>query len=120
MKSKWIEHKGKKIFFADYSGFNDFETFKAEVDYATSQTLKEPENSVLLLVNVSETIGQPEMVDYIKESAELDKDRMKKTAVVGVSGYRKIFLRVVVRLTRISVEPFNDIEEAKDWLVKDK
>lgn len=119
MKSNWIVHKGKRIFFCDYSGFQDFEAFKAEVDYSTSITITQSDDSVLLLVDVTGTIGNPEMVDYITESANKDKEKMKKTAVVGVSGYRRIFLRAVVRFTGMSVKDFDDIEEAKDWLVQD-
>ena len=119
LKSKWIEHKGKRIFLADYSGFTDFEKFKAELDYSTSITINEPKNSVLLLCDVTGTIGHQEMIDYLTKSASKDKDNMKKTAVIGVSGYRKIFLRAVVQFARISVVPFDDIEQAKDWLVRE-
>lgn len=119
VKSRWIEHKGKRIFFADYSGFQDFEAFKEEADNSTSITISQPDDSVLLLVDVTDTIGNPEMVDYITKSANKDKEKMKKTAVVGVSGYRRIFLRAVVRLTGMAVKPFDDIEEAKDWLVQE-
>jgi hypothetical protein len=119
VKSKWIEHKGKRIFFADYSGFQNLDAFKEEADYSTSITITQPDNSVLLLVDVTGTIAKTEMVDYITESANKYKEKMKKTAVVGVSGYRRIFLRAVVRLTGMSVKDFNDIEEAKDWLAQD-
>ena len=119
MKSKWIEHQGKRIFFADYSGFQDFDAFKAEADDSTSITITQPDNSVLLLVDVTDTAGNQEMVDYIIKSANKDKEKMKKTAVIGVSGYRRIFLRTVVRFTGMSLKDFSDIEEAKDWLVKD-
>ena len=119
MKSKWIDHKGKRLFFADYSNFNDFESFKEEVDYSTSITIKEPLNSVRMLVDVTGTLGLPEMVNYIQESAMKDKDNMKKTAVVGVTGYRRIFLRAVVQFTRMDLKPFDDIEQAKEWLVED-
>jgi threonine synthase len=120
VKSKWIEHKGKKIFLSDYSGFQDFNAFKAEVDYSTSITITQPDDSVLLLVDVTDTAGNQEMVDYITKSANKDKEKMKKTAVIGVSGYRRIFLRTVVRLTGMSVKDFDDIEKAKDWLVKNE
>lgn len=119
MKSKWIEHRGKKILFADYSNFTDLSAFKQEVDSVTSITINEPKDSVLLLVDVTGTIGESEMVDYLKESAKADDENMKKVAVVGVSGYRRIFLRAVIQFTRLSVKTFDQIEDAKDWLVED-
>lgn len=119
LEIKMDRTKGEENFFADYSGFTNLEAFKEEVDYSTSITINEPKDSVLLLVDVSETLAQSEMVDYIKESAMKDKDNMKKTAVIGVSGYRKIFLRAVIQFTRMSIKPFDDIEEAKEWLVEE-
>jgi hypothetical protein len=119
LKSKWIEHKGKKIFFADYSNFTNLESLKAEVDYATSITINEPKDSILLLVDVSGTLGDSELVDCIKESAQKDDDNMKKVAVVGVSGYRQIFLRAVIKFIRLSVKTFDTLEDAKDWLAED-
>lgn len=119
LKSHWIEHAGKKIFFADYSNFTDLESLKKEVDGATAITMNEPENSVLLLVDVTGTLGDPEFVDYIKDSAGKDEDNMKKVAVVGVSGYRRIFFRAVIQFLRWAVKTFDNMEDAKDWLVKD-
>jgi hypothetical protein len=107
------------MFFADYSNFTDLESLKTEVDYATGITIKEPKDSVLLLVDVSGTLGDSELVDYIKESAQQDDDNMKKVAVVGVSGYRRIFLRAVIQFTRLAVKTFDTVEEAKDWLAED-
>lgn len=119
MKSQWIEHKGKKLFLADYSHFTNLDSLKAEVDYATSITINEPKASVLLLVDVSGTMADSDMVDYIKDSAGKDDDNMKKVAVVGVSGYRRIFLRAVIQFTRLSVKTFDEAEDAKDWLAED-
>ena len=119
MKSKWIEHWGKKIFFADYSHFTDFESFKEEVDAVTGITINEPKNSVLLLVDVTGTIGESEMVNYLKKSAGVDDENMNKVAVVGVSGYRRIFLRAVIQFTSLNVKTFDNLEQAKDWLIQE-
>jgi len=119
MKSKWITHRGIRIFYSGYSGFgNDFAGFKAEVDYATEEVMKEPENSVLSLVDVRDTMGQPEMVDYLKKIGNVSKGHIKKTAVIGVTGYRLIFLKAVARVTSMSLVPFDDDDKAKDWLIK--
>jgi hypothetical protein len=47
MKSTWITHKEKKIFYADYSDFGkEFQKLKAEVDYANAIMVKEPKDSL--------------------------------------------------------------------------
>jgi hypothetical protein len=119
MKSKWIEHKGVRIQYADYTGFRgDLKGLKAEVEYASSQTLREPLNSVLSLVNVTDTIGTEEIVEYLKHAAARTKPYIRKMAIVGVQSYKRILLRAVVAFTGQDIKPFGTLEEAKDWLVQ--
>jgi len=118
MKSTWITHNGKKILFADYADFEkEFKKFKAEVDYACSIMVKEPKDSLLLLVNVNGTVGTSEITFYLKDSAIRVKTHVRKTAVIGVSGVRLALLRSVKFLSGMDIVPFDDIETAKDWLV---
>ncbi len=96
MKSKWIDHRGAKILLADYSGFGGvLEQLKPEVESASELTLMEPKNSVLSLVNVDGTSGTPEIMDFLKTAAVRTKPHVRKMAVVGVQGYKKILLRAV-------------------------
>lgn len=118
MKSTWITHKEKKIFYADYSDFEkDFKRLKAEVDYANAIMLMEPKDSLLLLVNVNGTVGTSEVTFYLKDAALKVKKHVRKAAVIGVSGVRLALLRSVTYLSGMDVVPFDDIEKAKDWLV---
>ena len=118
MKSTWITHKEKKIFYADYSDFEkDFKKLKAEIDHANAVMLLEPKDSLLLLVNVDGTIGTSEITFYLKDAAIKVKKHVRKAAVIGVSGVRLALLRSVTYLSGMDVVPFDDIEKAKDWLV---
>jgi len=117
MRSKWIEHKGKRIVLADYSGFGaDLTGLKAEVEHASDLTMKEPLDSVLSLVDVTGTSGTPEIVDYIKTAAVATKPYVRKMAVVGIQGYRKILLRAVIAFSGQAIHPCDTIEQAKEWL----
>lgn len=119
MKSKWIEYQGKKILFADYSGFEeDIDRLQIEVDYITDILVHEPERSVLLLVDVSNTVATNKIVDRIKQSAFTVRPYVAKTAVVGVEGYRRIFLRAVSKFSGMELIPLNTLEAGKDWLIK--
>ena len=70
MKSRWVTHKGIRIFLADYSSFTqNYEGLKKEIDYVTALIVKESPNSVLLLVDTRGTPGTPENVDLLKVSA---------------------------------------------------
>lgn len=118
MKSTWITHNGKKIFYADYSDFGkEFQKLKAEVDYANVIIVKEPKDSLLLLVNVTDTIGTSEITFYLKDAAIQAKAHVRKAAVIGISGVRLALLRSVTYLSGMDVVSFDDIETAKDWLV---
>jgi hypothetical protein len=117
MRSKWIEHKGKRIILADYSGFRaDLPGLKSEVENASDLTMREPLNSVLSLVDVTDTSGTPEVMDYLKTAAARTKPYVRKMAVVGVQGYKKILLRAVIAVTGQAIQPCDTIEEAKEWL----
>lgn len=118
MKSTWLVHEGTRIQYADYSGFHaDLEGLRAEVEFASEQTLREQVDSVLSLVNITDTSGTPEIVDYLKNAAVRTKPYIRKMAVVGVPGYKKILLRAVITFTGQDIKPFDSLEEAKDWLV---
>jgi hypothetical protein len=117
MKSQWLDHKGTRILLADYSRFGaDLAGLHAEVEYAVELTIKEPKDSVLSLVDVSGTSGTPEIVDYIKSAAAKTKPYVRKMAVVGIQGYRKILLRAVIAFSGQAIHPCDTIEEARQWL----
>ena len=121
MKSQWIVHKDRKILFADYANFKmDHESLKIEVDYITDILLNEPEKSVLLLVDVRETAGIPEITDCLKNSALKVKNHVSKTAIVGVEGYRRFLLKAVAVFSGMQLTPIDDLEKAKDWLIEDE
>ena len=121
MKSKWITNKEKKIFYADYSNFEkDFQKLKPEVAYANSIMMREPKESVLLLVDVTGTTGTSEITFFLKDAAIEVKVRVRKAAVIGVSGVRLALLRSVSFLSGMEIRPFDDIESAKDWLASEK
>ncbi len=119
MKSQWITHQGKRIFFCDYRDL-DADSFKQEVAEAGKIICQEPEDSVLVLADVSGTTASPETVDALKKgSAQIKKHAHKSAAVgVGYSGARKVLFDLAVKFSGQDVVLFEDIEKAKDWLVQ--
>jgi hypothetical protein len=121
LKSTWINHKGKKIFYADYSYLEkDFDKLKAEVNSANAIMVREPKGSLLLLVDVNNTTGTSENTFFLKDAAIRVKAHVRKAAVVGVSGVRLALLRSVSYLSGMDIKPFEDIEAAKDWLAREE
>ena len=118
MQSEWITHKGKRIFFTNLSGFqSDVEALGAEIAAAGDIICQQPENSVLVLVDIRDTVGTTEAVQLLKASSLGTKKHVRKTATVGVSGFRKVLLDAINRFSGRNVTLFDDLDAAKDWLI---
>ena len=118
MKSKWITHAGKSIFHIDLSDFwTDADALRTELDEASAITCQQPEDSLLVLTDVRGTVLSSEVLNIGKESSAKTTKHVRKTAVLGISGFRKVLLDAVSRFSGQSFAVFEDAEEAKDWLV---
>lgn len=121
MKSHWIEHKGKRIFFADYSGFGtDSEALRQEVEEAVSVIAAEPEKSVLVLSSLEGTVESTTNMRIIRQIVPRANRSVRKRALLGFSGSRRILLTLFANVlgdTRVAA--FDSREEALDWLAED-
>ena len=119
MKSKWIEHKGKRILYCDWSGYGyNVDALEVEVEACDEVTVAQPKNSMLGLVDVRDTVASNEAMRVFKQSAGRGKDYVRKSAVVGITGFKKVLLDAVSIFSGQSFGAFTDLEEAKDWLVE--
>ncbi len=120
MRSKWIEHKGKKIFYQDFSAlFFNAQAVKDELAAVQEIVLKEPMDSVLVLSNFKDTDIGTNLMNDLNEASAKTKDHVHKTAVVGVTGFKRTLGDMLSRLTGQPLKYFAYEEEAKDWLVQD-
>lgn len=118
MKSRWIDHKGKRIFHIDLSGLGrNADAFQEELAAAESVTIQQPGDSLLVLTDIRDTVVSSEAMNVAKQSSARTTGHICKTAVLGVMGIRKILLDAVSRFSGQRFEAFDDIEAAKDWLV---
>lgn len=117
MRSEWIYHKGKRIFFANLTNLI-VEDLRTEINASDELILREPKNSVLYLADVTGTLGSPAVIDIFSKSASRTKDYVRHTAVIGVSGVRRKLVDIVIKLTGTQIMVFESLEEAKDGLVK--
>ena len=113
---QWIEHKGKKILFNNYSGLEGEEYLRA-IDETKQELLKQPVGSrVLTLTDTSNSRATVATKDKAKEQQAAIKEKRIVTcaAIVGVSGWQK----VIAQLIRGDVYFAQSVEDAKDWLVE--
>ena len=121
MRSKWIEHRGVKIFFQDFSGLMyDAEALKRELTEVQAEVVKHPRNSLLVLSDFQDTNITSEMMSILNASSAMTKDHIHKTAVLGVTGVKRTLADLLTRLTGQQLKYFDNIAAAKDWLVLDE
>lgn len=120
MKSEWITYKGKQIIYADCSGLRmDAQAVEAELDAVDDLILQQAEGSVLCLLDVRDTVGSSEVLEAFKKSSSRTRAHVRKTAVVGVSGLRRLLADAVARFSGEPLTYFEDVEAAKEWLITD-
>ncbi len=120
MKSKWIELNGKKILYQDFSGFffNEKGVIE-ELQEVQSIVLSQPENSLLVLSNFSNTEITANLMPLLNESSSKTKAYVRKTAVLGITGVKRTLGDLLSRITGQPLMYFNSETEAKEWLVKE-
>ncbi len=120
MKSKWIEYQGKKILYQDFSAlFYNSAAVKEELKAVQEIVLKEPMNSVLVISNFKDTQIGADLMSDLNEASAKTKDHVHKTAVLGVTGFKRALGDMLSRLTGQPLKYFENEEEAKNWLVQD-
>jgi hypothetical protein len=121
MKSRWVDHKGKRVFIAEFSGYGmDFTALRREADEIIAALQKEPPHSVRSISNVNNTTAIPETVGILKSILPATNKHVFKRAVIGVQGIRWYLLSVFNQLTdSAKLQVFSSLEEALDWIVED-
>ncbi len=120
MKSRWIDYKNRRIFFADYTDFgNDSEGLRAEVAEAVDTIAREPSKSVLVLSDFSGTVETMKNLDVVRQLVKRSNAAVIKRALLGISGIRSIFMTTFSNVTGgVKMEAFDNREAAMDWLIK--
>ena len=121
MKSHWLEHKGKRVFIADYSGLSmDYSALQAEADYVVATLQKEPPNSALTITDVTNTTATADNVAILKKVPPQTNDHVRRRAVVGIEGMRWYFISAFNKIAgKAPFKVIPTLEEALDWIVKE-
>ena len=116
--ASFITHKDKQILYNDVSGIKGVEESLAVFDKTEKMVRTQPEKSVLLLTNVTDTHYNIEATNGLKKMSNAITPYIKASAAVGVSGIKRIVWQSLTKMTGRKIRIFNTIEEAKDWLVE--
>ena len=116
MKSGWEIYKGKRIFRGRYDHLT-LDEIRAEVVAVEKEMVQQPLDSVLLLIETAGTDASHEALNLFKNVALHSNKYVHKSAILGVTGVRRMILEIIVRFSGMNLMPFYDEQEAKDWLV---
>ena len=121
MKSHWIEHKGKRVFIAEYSNFgSDTASLKQEADEIIETLLKEPPDSVLAVSNVTGTDASLVNLKILSDILPHTNKVVHRRCAVGMTGMGWRLIEMFNKLTgRAKIAPFIRVEDALDWIVQD-
>lgn len=125
MKSKWIQKQDKRILLVDLSNFHeDVRGFTEELDMAIAtagqEMYQQPLHSVLVLVDLTNTHMTETTNRLLSERIADTKKFVSRTAVVGMTGIRGMFLDYFARLAGSETVGFEDVASAEKWLLRQR
>ena len=115
-RMKWISHKGKDILYEDYTNLTGKQIARL-VPAITKITEEKDYKDILLLLDLSNSFANKEATNAFGESGKISQGRLKKTAVLGITGVKKVLLNFVNKVSKVDAKPFDTEEEAKNYLV---
>jgi len=120
--ANFIEHKGKEIYFVDYTHIKTTEAF-LEIIKGTSAFREEiranGKKNLLMLVDITGSYVYGEALDALKRAGKATRELTKKEAIVRITGAKKTLLSVFRLYTGMQLQTFDTVDEAKNWLIKD-
>ena len=120
MKSTWLDYKGKKIFYQDFSkNFYNSAAVKAELADVQEIVKAQPLDSTHVLTDMRDTNVGSDLLPVMNAASAATKAHVRKTAVLGVTGMKRKLADLLTALTGQQLKYFDDMEEAKRWLVEE-
>jgi len=121
MKSHWVEHKGKRVFIAEYSDFGmDSAALQQEVTEILAELEKQPPISVLVISNVIGTTASLDNIKILKNTMQKSNTWVRRRSVIGLSRIQRYFVDIFNELAGTAkLEIFSSQEEALDWIVEE-
>ncbi len=118
MKSSLETYKGQTIFIARYDHMS-LDELRVEVEEVKKYMAENMANrDILVLVDTNGTLVSPEVLSLFKEISSKSSQYRTKTAILGMTGPRRIFLDIVSKFSKVNVMPFDDADKAKEWLIQ--
>jgi hypothetical protein len=118
MPVSYLEHRGKRILYVDYSLCKTQEETIQVLEEAAREFEKSP-TKLLSLDNYNDAYASEE---FMKRAKELGKTtisaKREKGAIIGLKGIKRVLLSSYNVFVKDSLTPFDTKEEALEFLAK--
>jgi hypothetical protein len=118
MSVSYINYKGKKVLFADYTKCKNTQDMLIVLE----ETKKEFEKSNQMILIIDDFTGNTGSIEFMQRAKQLGKEifdnRTSKAACLGITGIKKILLNGYNTIVKNKLVPFETKEEALEYLVK--
>lgn len=118
---QWIEHKGERIIFCDYTNIQDEEEFVRAIAEMEEEVLKEaPGTFILMLIDVTGSLVTSQVTQRAREVAAAARAKgipSSPTAIVGISRPAQRAVVMALQFLRPDLCMVESVAAAKDWLV---
>jgi len=120
MPITFIEHKGKKILYSDFSNVRDVKQMMQLIEESDRMYQLYGDN-VRHLMNFENAAVSPEFFERAKQLGKKNVERCFKDAFTGITSLKAILIKGYLFFTAASrtAKVFDTVEEAKDWLAQD-
>ena len=113
---RFIQHQWRQILIIDFS-YCTVQEALVTMDEARKIIRIQPEETLLILTDVTEGKYNMDVIESLKEFTAGNKPYVKASAVVGLDGLKKAIYNMVVIFSKRKIPVFSDVQEAKDWLI---
>lgn len=118
---RWIEHKGERILFCDYTDMQSEETFIQALTETEAEVLKQaPGTLILMLIDTTGSRVTPQVTKRARELAAAARQKgipSSPTAIVGLSSPAQQAILQAMQFLRPDLRTAESVLAAKDWLV---
>lgn len=116
-RTRFEDHQGKRILLLDYSAMTDPGEAMAAIQRSMAIVAAQPRDSLLVLTDVSDSRYNATVLQGLKELAAHNAPYVKASAVVGITGLRRIAYQAVIVFSKRNIKTFDSRESARAWLV---
>jgi len=115
---RFEKHQGKDILMVDVAAAKDQNEGIAILERGEQMIKTQAPKSVLLVTSIGELRYDVNGVEAMKNYSNAITPYVRASTVIGVGGIKRVILRTITRLTGRNIMPFDDLDKAKDWLIK--